>query len=164
MPTVTVPRFKEDGVSLIAVPVPTRATICGLPGALSLNVKLPWREPFAVGVKVTLTAQLAPANTVAPQVLLEIAKSPLAAILEMFSVAVPVLVHVTLFGLLVTPMTVLGKLNFVVESVTVGAPPPQLLKTNDPMWELQLNEPFTFSYWFVYQNVQSSLGSTCSAV
>jgi len=71
---------------------------------------------------------------------------------------------VTLFGLLVTPMTVLGKLNFVVESVTVGAPPPQLLKTNDPMWELQLNEPFTFSYWFVYQNVQSSLGSTCSAV
>jgi len=160
LPTVTVPRFKEDGVSLIAVPVPTRATTWGLPGALSLNVKLPWRKPFVVGLKVTLTVQLAPGDTVAPQVLLEIAKSPLATILEMLRVTVPVLVHVTIFGLLVTPMTVLEKLNFVVESVTVVPPAPQLLKTNDPMWELQLNEPFTFSYWFVYQNVQSSLGST----
>src|SRR5207245_11548461 len=109
--------------------------------------------PCEVAEKVRIAPQTAPADTVAPQVLLEIAKSPLAAILEMFSVAVPVLVHVTLFGLLVTPMTVLGKLNFVVERVTVGAPPPQLLKTNDPMWELQLNEQFTFSCWFVYQNV-----------
>ena len=161
MPSVTVPRFKEDGVSLIAVPIPTRVTICGLPGALSLNVKLPWREPFAVGLNTTPTAQLVPADKVAPQGLLEIAKSPLGVILEMLSVVVPVLVNVTLFGLLVTPMTVVGKLNFVRESVTVGAPPAlQLLKANDPMWELQLNEPFTFSYWFVYQNVQSSLGST----
>ena len=83
----------------------------------------------------------------------------------MFSVAVPVLVNVTLFGVLVIPMTVLGKVNLVTESVTAGVPPPpQLPKMKDPMRELQLNVPFTFSYWLVYQKVQSSLGSTWSAV
>ncbi len=40
----------------------------------------------------------------------------------------------------------------------------QLANLNDPMCELQSNVPFTFWYWFVYQNVQSLLGSTCSAV
>src|SRR5436305_7613189 len=136
-----------------------------MPGALSLNLKLPCREPRVVGVKVTRTAQLAPADSVATQLLLEIAKSPLGEILEMFSVAVPVLVNVTLFGVLVIPMTVLGKVNLVTESVTAGVPPPpQLPKMKDPMRELQLNVPFTFSYWLVYQKVQSSLGSTWSAV
>ena len=29
---------------------------------------------------------------------------------------------------------------------------------------LQLNAPFEGMYWFVYQKVQSSVGSTCMAV
>src|SRR5256885_3944182 len=133
----------------------------GRPGALSKNVISPPPPPSAAAQTPPLPTPPPPADTVAPQVLLEIAKSPLAVILEILSVVVPLLVKVTLFGALVTPMTVLGKLNFVTESVTVGAPAAlQLLKAKDPMCELQLNEPFTFSYWFVYQNVQSSLGST----
>src|SRR6266481_214318 len=106
----------------MAVPIPFKATTCGLVGASSVKVKLPVRVPFAVGLKVTLTAQLAPTDTVAPQVFLEIAKSPLAVMLAIFSVAVPVLVRVTLFALLVTPMTVLGKLSEVGDSVTAGTP------------------------------------------
>src|SRR6266496_4451847 len=147
VPTVTVPNFREVGVSLIAVPVPTRLTTCGLGDALSVNVKFPFRVPFAVGVKVTLTAQLAPVATVAPQVLLEMAKSPLAVILEILSVAVPVLVSLTRLGLVVTPMTVLIKLSLATESVTVGVPAAaQPAKAKLPMCVLQLNVPLTFSY------------------
>src|SRR6266852_1451084 len=53
-----------------AVPVPVRLTVCGLPLASSLMVMLPVRVPVAVGVKVTLMLQLAPAATALPQVLL----------------------------------------------------------------------------------------------
>jgi hypothetical protein len=42
--------------------------------------------------------------------------------------------------------------------------PEQPVKANDPMFVFQLYWPLTFSYWFTYQNVQSSLGSTCMAV
>src|SRR5256712_666884 len=60
-----------------AVPVPVRLTMCGLPAALSVMVIAPVRVPVAVGVKVTLMVQLAPAATEVPQVLV-CAKSPLA--------------------------------------------------------------------------------------
>ena len=101
LPTATVPKFREIGDTTIDCPVPERATVCGLPGALSLNDNVPLRAPFFVGVKVTLTAQFAPAATVAPQVLFEIWKSPLAVILEMLRVALPELVRVTDSGALV---------------------------------------------------------------
>ena len=54
-------------------PVPLRATDCGEPVALSANVSAAVRVPAAVGEKVTLTVQLAPAASVAPQVLALIA-------------------------------------------------------------------------------------------
>ena len=38
--------------------------------------------------------------------------------------------------------------------------PRQTGKTNDPMRVLQLKAPLVFWYWFVYQKVQSSVGST----
>src|SRR2546427_11379364 len=44
-----------------AVPVPVRLTMCGLPAALSVMVIAPVRVPVAVGGKVTLMVQLAPA-------------------------------------------------------------------------------------------------------
>ena len=50
-------------------PVPDRVTVCGLPVALSVTVIVPGWLPVAVGVKVTLMEQLAPAATEAPQVL-----------------------------------------------------------------------------------------------
>src|SRR5271157_1454017 len=62
-------RLVGDRVTPGAVPVPERATVCGLPEAVSVMVRVPFRVPDAVGVKVTLMAQLAPAATLAPQLL-----------------------------------------------------------------------------------------------
>ena len=52
-----------------AVPVPERLTVWGLPLALSVMLSEAVRLPLAVGLKVTLTVQLAPAATELPQVL-----------------------------------------------------------------------------------------------
>ena len=63
----------------------------------------------------------------------------------MFSVAVPVLVRVTLWGELVCPIGTFLKFSNVAESDTAAPPPPpQLVNTNEPMREAQLNVPFTF--------------------
>src|SRR5438270_766774 len=77
VPTATAPKFSEVGEREIAVPTPLRATVCVGGLASSVKVKLPVRVPIAVGMKVTLTVQLAPAATVLPQVFALIAKSPL---------------------------------------------------------------------------------------
>ena len=54
--------------------------------ALSLNVNVPVAEPTAVGEKVTPTAQLVPAATLVPQVLLATANGALAAMPMLLSV------------------------------------------------------------------------------
>jgi hypothetical protein len=62
-----------------APPVPEREADCGLPEPLSVTRREPVRDPLDVGVKVTLTAQLAPGLRTlgaAPQLLVS-AKSPL---------------------------------------------------------------------------------------
>jgi hypothetical protein len=61
--------------ALKSVPVPERATVCGLPVALSVIVTIADRAPAAVGVKVTYTLQTEFGATAAPQ-LLVCAKSP----------------------------------------------------------------------------------------
>src|SRR5262249_56729449 len=119
-PTATVPKSSETGEVEICVPVPAKATVCGLVGALSLNVNVPLRTPIRVGVKVTLTVQLAPGATVVPQVLLPMAKSPLMLILLTLSVPAPVFVSVTTFPGLVVPSTLLPKARLVADSVTAG--------------------------------------------
>ncbi len=53
-----------------SIPVPIKEIDCGLEGALSVNVIAPETVPATVGVNVTLTLQLPPAATLAPQVLL----------------------------------------------------------------------------------------------
>jgi hypothetical protein len=70
-PTNWFPNDRElaDRLTAGATPVPVRLTVCGLPLALSVMVRVPLRTPVAVGVKVTLIVQLAPAPTLAPQVL-----------------------------------------------------------------------------------------------
>ena len=78
-----------------AIPVPLKLTVCGLPLALSVMVRDPVLVPLAVGVKVTSMVQLALVATELPQVLVW-ANSPLAAMLVIASVALPVLVRVTL--------------------------------------------------------------------
>ena len=56
--------------------MPERLAVWGLLVALSATVNVPLRVPVAVGVKVTLIVQFAPAATEAPQLLVW-AKSPL---------------------------------------------------------------------------------------
>ena len=99
------PKLRLAGEKLIpgaVVPVPVRATVCGLPVALSVTVIAPVRAPAAVGVKITEMLQVAAAATDAPQVLVWL-KSPLAAMLVIESVAVPVLVSVTTWAALEVP-------------------------------------------------------------
>src|SRR5215831_10088842 len=80
------------------VPVPVKPTVCGLPLALSLIVRVPVRVPIAEGVNVMLIAQEAPAATDVPQLFVcakSLAFVPVMAMLVMFSVALPVLLNVT---------------------------------------------------------------------
>ena len=58
VPLVTFPKFTEDGVNLIAVPVPVNETVWGLVGSLSATLNNPVRGPIAVGLKVTLITQV----------------------------------------------------------------------------------------------------------
>src|SRR5437588_840749 len=97
------------------VPFPLSATVCGLPPALSASDSVPARAPEAVGVKVTLMVQLAPAANVA---LLAFptrrssdlaAKSPDAANELIVKAAVPVFVSVTVIGALVVASNWLPK-------------------------------------------------------
>ena len=73
-------------------PIPRTAIAKGLIRVLSVIVIVPNCEPVAVGEKVTLTAQLAPALRLAPQVFVS-AKLALGLILAM--------VNFTLLGLLI---------------------------------------------------------------
>jgi len=106
-----------DKLTVGPVPVPLKLTVCGLPLALSVSERLPERLPVALGVNVTLIAQLLPAATgalvlqVVP--LAATAKSPVAAMLVKVKDAVPVLVTVTALAALVVPTAWLPKLSVV---------------------------------------------------
>ena len=58
------------------LPRPVRATVCGLLPSESLKLNVAVREPGAVGPNSRFTVQLADAARLAPQVLLNIEKSP----------------------------------------------------------------------------------------
>jgi hypothetical protein len=77
--------------------VPESATVCGLPEALSVRLTLAVNDPLATGVKVTLMAQLAPAATLVPQLLLSpksLGFVPASAMLLTLRAALPVLLKV----------------------------------------------------------------------
>ena len=74
-------RLVVESVTTGASPVPLRVTVWGLLPALSVSVSAPVRLPAAVGVKVTLISQPAPAATEPAQVLVW-AKSPLVVIVR----------------------------------------------------------------------------------
>ena len=65
----------EVGVALsvksgvVEVPVPVRATVCGLLGSLSVMTREADSAPIVEGEKVTLMVQVPPAATEVPQVL-----------------------------------------------------------------------------------------------
>jgi len=96
------PKLKFGG----AVATPDKATVCGLPGALSLIIRFAVREPAAVGVKVTLTTQLPPADNELPHLLVwEKSElfAPVMLVSVMFSVAFPLFASVIADGLLLVP-------------------------------------------------------------
>jgi hypothetical protein len=125
VPTACAGKVNEAGERLTtggAAPVPVKLTVWVAGLALSVIVKAPLLEPAAVGVKVTLRVQLALAATLEPQVLVW-EKSPLAVMLVMLRVALPVLLSVTLCALLLVPTACAGKVNEARERLTCGALP-----------------------------------------
>ena len=114
------------GESATSVPVPLRETVCGLPGALSVTDSVPLRFPICLGLKATLTVQLAPAANELPQVWV-CAKSPalvpVIAIPLIVKVVVPTLVSVTVFAGLDVPRTTAPRFRLVSESLAVVPTP-----------------------------------------
>jgi hypothetical protein len=104
-------------------PVPASVTVWGLPSALSVMVTAPVLAPPALGSKVTLRVQLALGATLDPQ-LLAWEESPLALMLSMLRVALPVLLRVTISALLVVPTVWAGNVKEAGESFTVVELPP----------------------------------------
>ena len=86
-----------ESVSRGKVPVPVKATNCGEPAALSVIVRLAMRGPVAVGLNVTVTAQVDDGATLLPTQVLVLVKSPLLAppILTALTVSGPVPPFVT---------------------------------------------------------------------
>jgi hypothetical protein len=106
--TSCAPKLSAVGERLTAIPVPLRATLCGLFAALSVIVRLAVLVPLAVGVKVTLTAQLPFGITVAPvQVSALLPKSlafvPVSPTLVIVRFPDPVLVTVSVCAVLFVP-------------------------------------------------------------
>ena len=83
-------------------PFPLNETTCGLPLALSDTLTLPIRVPVAVGVNVMDNEQVADALIETGQ-LSDSAKSPLLEMLVTERGALPLLVRVTVCGVLVVP-------------------------------------------------------------
>ena len=109
-PAVALVGEKELRVGMRLRPVPLRLTVCGLLLALSVSLSVPVRFPVAVGVKVTLIVQLAPAATEPPQVLVS-EKSPLVVIVRGVRAPAPVLVSVSVCAGLEVEIVCPGKLR-----------------------------------------------------
>jgi len=125
MPKVVLANVRLAGETVTGEePVPVRLTDWGLLAALSLKVSAPARAPVVVGENVMPTLHVAPTAIFVPQVLLEIAKSPLGTMLENVSATFSLLVSVTVFVVLVLPTARAPKLKLLTESVTGAAPFP----------------------------------------
>lgn len=110
---------------LACAPVPDRAIVAGEPVALLLTVTVPVTLPAAVGLKITLKVRLcAGVNVAGMPGALRLNPVPVAAMLEMVTLAFPVLVTMTVCVADV-PVLTLPKLRFVLlsESVRVEATP-----------------------------------------
>lgn len=127
VPTTWDAKVRPVGLTETRVPVPPSAMLRGLPGALSVIVRLAIRTAATWGLNVILTLQEAAAASVVPQVFDEIANSdalvPVIAILLMVNVAVPLFLTVTVWADEVMKSRVTGKAIEVTDSVTAGPKP-----------------------------------------
>jgi len=116
---------RDGGVSVAtgtpaAVPVPVSVSDCGEFVALSVTVTMSEKVTADCGLKVMLRVQLAPAASVAAQVVAVWVKSvllPVSCTAEIVAEAVPVLVTVTVCAALVWPTVVLGNVSDAAERV-----------------------------------------------
>ena len=121
-------RLVGDRVTVDAIPVPLTLTLWGLWETLSVTDTSALRVPAAVGWKVTVIVQLAPAATVEPQ-LVDCAKSlgfaPPSAMLEMPTAELPAFVTVLVWAALAVPTAWLPKVTVggLIESPVVEAVP-----------------------------------------
>jgi hypothetical protein len=115
-----------EAVGPPVVPVPVSVTVCGLPLALSLTEIDAVRTPAAVGVKTALMVQFPPLATEEPQLLVwekSPGSAPVIVMLEIVSVALPMLNKVIPLTGLLAPTASLGKVTLEVLKLTVGAVP-----------------------------------------
>ena len=76
-PTAVLAKVRLPGLAETPLaPRPETATVCGLLPSESLKLSVAVRVPVAVGPKMILAVQLAPAASVEPHVLLYTEKSP----------------------------------------------------------------------------------------
>jgi hypothetical protein len=128
-PAVTVAVVDEPDAAASAKsrPVPVRATVWGLPAALSENERVPAACPPEVGVKSRATVQLELGPTVpeavhvVPEV--TVANGPVTATADSERVALPVLERVTIWELVVVPTKVEPKLTLQGEAITESPVP-----------------------------------------
>jgi len=126
-PTLTLPKLMLAGFRLAAapddvgLPVPLRATVCGLPPPVSAIDSEALRAPCVPGVNVTVNVQLAPASTLFPQVVLSLKSVvllPVNVTELMLTAFVPTLVKETVCGGLVCPRLTLPKFRLVGDRLT----------------------------------------------
>jgi len=101
-------------------PLPASRTTCGESAALSVIMTEPYRFPTAVGEKVTLMLQLAPAARLAGQLLVS-PKSPVVVTLVNSRTVLPMFVSVTICAAEVVPTGWLEKVKFVGDKATTAA-------------------------------------------
>jgi hypothetical protein len=114
-------------------PVPLRLTDCGDPAALSVTVNDAVSAPVFVGLNLTEIVQLAPAATVAPQVVVSEKEDAFVPLILMppdliSKVALPVFLSVTTLAAVVVPTFVVANFREVGVSETTGAPVPVPLR------------------------------------
>jgi hypothetical protein len=117
--TVAEVELPGDTARVNCVPEPVRFTLCGLPGASSTIVSVPFRVPVAVGLNVTAMLHWTAGARLAGQ-LCEAAKSPVVLKLVTCRLALPVLVSVTLRTELVVPTCCPPKLKVEAEREAAG--------------------------------------------
>ena len=128
MPTFWLLKVTVVGARLGSpAPVPERVAVCGLFVALSVSVSDALRAPAALGVNVTLMAQVAPAATLAPQVFVcakSVALVPVKPTVVMLNAVLCELVSVTAWAALVVPTFWLPKVSEVGERLGGAVPVP----------------------------------------
>ena len=132
VPTAWLAKVRLVGVTDTPVPVPVRATVCGLPGALSAIESEALRAPVATGRKVTLIVQELPALRVVPHVVVRLksaALAPLKEIVPTAMLAFPVFLSVTERAVLLVFTACAPKASEVGDTLAVGPVPVPLRET-----------------------------------